>query len=56
MLADGSWVFLLEALLALVLGALIVWWTLPRNRKTGADQDAEHGGRAKGRPTPPPAP
>lgn len=33
MLADGSWIFLLEALLALVLAVLIVWWTLPGKRK-----------------------
>jgi hypothetical protein len=54
MLADGTWIFLLEALLALVLGVLIVWWTLPRKPKTRADTDADRGGRGKGPPAPPP--
>ncbi len=32
MLADGTWIFVLEALLVLVLAVLIVWWTLPGKR------------------------
>jgi hypothetical protein len=43
MLADGTWIFLLEALLALVLAVLIVWWTLPRKPRgsPGADRSGD---------------
>ena len=39
MFADGSWIFLLEAGLALGLAVFIVWYTLPAKKKT-ADKTA----------------
>jgi hypothetical protein len=41
MLADGTWIFLLEGLLALTLAALIVWWTLPGKREQAPPDSAE---------------
>lgn len=40
MLADGTWVFVLEGLLALILAVLIVWWTLPSKREHHAPTEA----------------
>jgi hypothetical protein len=36
-----SW-FLLEALAATALLALVVWWTWPRPPKDGDDQNSDH--------------
>jgi hypothetical protein len=50
MLADGTWIFLLEALLALVLAVLIVWWTLPRKSRGGREAGSGGDGRAPKEP------
>lgn len=33
MFADGMWIFYLEALLVLAIGAFIVWWTMPKQKR-----------------------
>ena len=33
-MSSGLWIILLEAGLALVLVAFLVWWTLPRRRES----------------------
>lgn len=41
MIESGLWIILLESLLALVLLVLIVWWTMPRAKKSsGARADS----------------
>jgi hypothetical protein len=50
MLADGTWIFVLEALLALVLAVLIVWWTLPRKRARPRSKDDAAARGEKGAP------
>ena len=33
-MADGLWIIVLESLLALAMLIFIVWWTVPKKRKT----------------------
>jgi len=40
MFESGLWIFMLESVVALVLLAFIVWWTLPR-RKRPPEADKE---------------
>ena len=40
MFEGGMWIIYLEMLAVLAIGLLIVWWTLPRRKKPGADQNA----------------
>jgi cyanate permease len=47
MFESGMWIIYLEMLAVLVIGALIVWWTMPRKKKTAASEEAE--GQIRGR-------
>jgi len=40
MFEGGMWIIYLEMVAVLAIGALIVWWTLPRRKKPDADQNA----------------
>jgi cyanate permease len=35
------WIIYLEMLAVLAIGALIVWWTMPRKKKPAASEEAE---------------
>lgn len=41
MFEGGMWIIYLEMLAVLAIGALIVWWTLPRKKKPSAGADPE---------------
>jgi hypothetical protein len=50
MFEGGMWIIYLEMLAVLAIGALIVWWTLPRGKKPGKDQNG--AGPATGKDEP----
>ncbi len=37
MFESGLWIIILEAAVALVIGVLIVWWTVPRDKPRDDD-------------------
>ena len=47
MFEGGMWIIYLEMLAVLVIGALIVWWTLPRKKKPDASEAPEDTNRRR---------
>ena len=43
MFESGMWIIYLEMLAVLVIGALIVWWTMPRKKKPAASESPTRG-------------
>jgi cyanate permease len=49
MFEGGMWIMYLEMLAVLAIGALIVWWTLPRKKKPATDKAMERAGGGPGK-------
>ncbi len=47
MFEGGMWIIYLEMLAVLAIGALIVWWTLPRKKKPAAGEGPEGPNRPR---------
>ena len=49
MFEGGVWIFYVEVLIVLALGGFIVWWTMPRKKKSceGAPKEGPHDGTGK---------
>jgi cyanate permease len=45
MFEGGMWIIYLEMLAVLAIGALIVWWTMPRKKKPAASEGADGSSR-----------
>ncbi len=49
MIESGLWIILLESVLALALLVFIVWWTMPRSKKSARPQPTDAGAGDSGR-------
>jgi hypothetical protein len=56
MFESGAWIIILEALLALVMGILIVWFTIPRGVRAGDIHRPVQDGSAAAPEAPPEEP